>query len=250
VNARQRYSSEHPDVKRLARIAANLEAELAKVQEGASAFIGKPDNPAYIEIEARLEAADAEVVAWRAKQKELRGKLASYEERLTHTPQVEREYRTLTRDYENAEKRYQEVKARQLEAQLAESLEAERKGERFTMIEPPRLPQRPVAPNRMAIALLGLFLSIGGGVVIAAVAETMDHSLHGAKAVSRLLGETPLAVIPHIRAPGAGVSRRVKYASLALVLVVTVLLILWLLTPFAPSLGVTWSTPSELVLNR
>jgi hypothetical protein len=96
----------------------------------------------------------------------------------------------------------------------------------------------------MAIALLGLFLSIGGGVAIAVVAEAMDQSLHGAKAVSRLLGEPPLAVIPRIRASGAGFSRSVKYASLTVVVVFAVLLILWLLTPFAPTLGVTWMAPS------
>ena len=44
---------------------------------------------------------------------------------------------TLARDLESTQAKYREVSQKRMEAQLAESLELERKGERFTLIEPP-----------------------------------------------------------------------------------------------------------------
>ena len=51
-------------------------------------------------------------------------------------PQVEREYRSLARDYENAVTEYRETKAKQARADVAKQLESEKKGERFTLIDP------------------------------------------------------------------------------------------------------------------
>ena len=42
---------------------------------------------------------------------------------MTKGPQVEREYRDLIRDYENALAKYREVKAKKMEADLSETLE-------------------------------------------------------------------------------------------------------------------------------
>jgi len=48
---------------------------------------------------------------------------------------------------------------------MAQSLESERKGERFTLIEPPLQPEEPVKPNRPAIAFVGIALAVGGAIV-------------------------------------------------------------------------------------
>ncbi|MEW8287814.1 MAG: lipopolysaccharide biosynthesis protein, partial [Candidatus Thiodiazotropha endolucinida] len=120
------------------------------------------------------------------------------EERLIQSPQVEREYRNLTRDYENALAKYQEVKAKQLEAELAESLERERKGERFSLIEPPQLPEEPDKPNRIAILFLGFVFSFAGGFGNVVVRESMDQSVYGSKSVAAITHAPPLAVIPYI----------------------------------------------------
>ena len=40
-------------------------------------------------------------------------------------------------DLTSAQKKHAEVQQKQMEAQLASNLETERKGERFTLIEPP-----------------------------------------------------------------------------------------------------------------
>ncbi|MEW8621312.1 MAG: lipopolysaccharide biosynthesis protein, partial [Candidatus Thiodiazotropha endolucinida] len=156
------------------------------------------DNPAYVQLETQLQAANSELASLKGMRDEIKGKIKDFEDRLMQSPQVEREYRNLTRDYENALDKYQEVKAKQLEAQLAESLERERKGERFSLIEPPQLPEKPDKPNRIAILFLGFVFSFAGGVGNVVVRESMDQAVYGSKGIMAITKMPPLAVIPYI----------------------------------------------------
>ena len=75
------------------------------------------------------------------------------------SPQVEQQYRELTRDYDNTRLKYQEIRSKQSEAKTAQNLEADRKGERFTLIDPPLPPEEPISPNRKLIFMAGFILS-------------------------------------------------------------------------------------------
>jgi uncharacterized protein involved in exopolysaccharide biosynthesis len=240
--ALQKYSDQHPDVKKAQRNVASLEREYAKSasQRSRGRSAATPDNPAFIQLQSQLDAAEAELGTQRTMRQELKKKLEDYEGRLTQAPQVEREYRALSRDYENAVAKYQEIKAKQMEAQLAESLETERKGERFTLIEPPLLPEEPVKPNRIAIAFLGVVFSFAGGLGSAAVAESLDTSVRGVKGVSDLLGAPPLATIPVIETPEDRRRRTRRRVLFALAVVVALVVALMLVHVFFRPLDLLW----------
>jgi hypothetical protein len=122
-----------------------------------------------------------------------------YDQRVEQTPQVEREYLDLTRDRESSLARYREIRSKQMQADIGEELEKDRKGERFSLIDPPQLPEKPSSPNRRAILLLGLVLSLGGGVGSAAVLEGLNDSVRGSRALTGLLQVPVLAVIPYTK---------------------------------------------------
>ena len=89
------------------------------------------------------------------------------------------------------------MRAKQNEAQLAQNLETNRKGERFTLIEPPLPPEEPVSPNRLAVFIIGLILS----AALAAASLRCARPGHvGARPPRRrMLGSSaPLALIPII----------------------------------------------------
>jgi capsular polysaccharide biosynthesis protein len=71
-------------------------------------------------------------------------------------------------------------------------------GERFTLIDPARLPEKPVKPNRPAIVLIGLVLAMGAGVGSAALRETLDTSVRSASQVAAITPVPVLAVVPEI----------------------------------------------------
>ncbi|HVY81208.1 MAG TPA: Wzz/FepE/Etk N-terminal domain-containing protein [Steroidobacteraceae bacterium] len=205
AQVRDKYSANHPDVQRLERRVASLEAALAAeraTQPAAAAqpsdSTESPDNPAYIQLMGQLSATKNDIAALQAQIQELRAQAAEYREKITATPQIEREYRALMRDYESSQLKYQEVRNKQMEAQLAQNLEADRKGEKFTLIEPPLPPEKPVSPNRTLILFAGFALTIGltGGVV--ALLEALDNTVRGRRDMLSLLGAAPLAIVPRI----------------------------------------------------
>jgi polysaccharide biosynthesis transport protein len=206
AQARDRYTPDHPDRIRLERQVSSLEKDLA----AATATAGKrlhaessdkqPDNPAYIQIQSELASTRDELEALSAHQSELESQVHDYEKKIKASPQIEKDYRELARDYENAHAKYQELRAKQAEATVAKNLESDRKGERFTLIEPPLTPQEPVSPNRVLVAVMGIILSIGLGVATAAILEALDGTVRNRRdLLTMALGVPSLAIIPLIK---------------------------------------------------
>jgi len=242
TKAKQTYTAEHPDVKNLTRQIATLEDELkqASSSPAANSPPANADNPAYVNLSTQLAAADSEIRSLRAKRVQLTDKVAAYEARLVQTPKSEQEYRGIVRDLENSTRRYQEIRAKQMTAEVAQQMEKERKGEKFTLIDPAILPEEPVSPNRGAIIFLSLVLALGAGVGSAAISESMDNAVRGVKGLTALLHTAPLAVIPYLStAAEDSTEKRRRYYILAAA--VTGIIVLLLLVHFlvAP-LDVMW----------
>ena len=202
ATAREKYSADHPDVVRLTNaVTAQEEALKKRLPPTPERLVAEenPQNPAYITLKSQITSDKNEIEALITKRNELKIKLADYEKKMIQTPEAEREYLTLTRDYENSVRKYQDIKAKQLEAEVGQELEKERKGERFSLIDPPQLPEEPIKPNRPGIIILGFLLSIAGSFGYAVVTESMDSSVRGAKGITALLEIPPLSVIPYMK---------------------------------------------------
>ena len=104
----------------------------------------------------------------------------------------------LQRELQGEQTKFGEVRQKLLEAQLAENLEAEQKGERFTLIEPPFKPQKPVKPNRPAIVALGLLGALAAAIGLMVLLELLDTRIRGRRQVVSLAGAPPLAIIPWV----------------------------------------------------
>jgi len=114
----------------------------------------------------------------------------------------------MARDLESAQAKYQEILSKQTEAQVSQQLETERKGERFTLIEPPQPPEKPISPNRKIIVFIGLFMSLAIGVGAVAARETLDSSVRGPSDIRQMLQVPALASIPIIVTVADRVRRR------------------------------------------
>jgi uncharacterized protein involved in exopolysaccharide biosynthesis len=191
ARSQEKYAPDHPDVVRLTHLVSELEKELnaQPPADAAQKALAHADNPVYIQVKGQLDALTVEHQSAEAKRDELRAKLDDYERRMARAPAVERDYREL---------KYQQIHAKQGDVQVSENLELERKGERFTMIEPPLPPEKPVSPNRMLIIIMGLVMSVGVGFGAAVLKDMLDPSVRGFGDVRLLLSVPPLAAIPPI----------------------------------------------------
>ncbi len=239
--AQKRYAPDHPDVRRLERTVAELETQVATAPASPRAAAQRPDNPAYIQVKGQLDALLAERDTLQKKDAELRAKLGDYEARLATAPVVERDYRSLLRDSENARLKYQEVRSKSMEAQFSQNLESERKGERFTLIEPPLPPEEPVSPRRGLILVLGLMLSVLIGFGIGWARESFGKAVRGPADLRRLIDVPPLAVVPVIETSEERAMRRRAWfysaAGSGLTLAVAVVVVHFFVMP----LEVVWA---------
>jgi polysaccharide biosynthesis transport protein len=196
----EKYSPSHPDVVRLQHEIDGLEKA---VQTDAAAGIEQTshkhaDNPVYIQVKGQLDALTVDRESEVKKREELQAKFDDYERRMAQSPDVERQYREMERELESAQLKYQEILSKQTEAQVAQDLESERKGEKFTLIEPPQPPEKPVSPNRLLIAVAGLVAAIALGIGAVVARESLDASVRGPGDIRQLLQVPALASIPVI----------------------------------------------------
>jgi succinoglycan biosynthesis transport protein ExoP len=240
----EKYAANHPDIASLDRRIAALERDLAHRPNRARAVQRLAetgaDNPIYLNLLAQKEGNGLEIAGLGQRRTELRAKLAEYDKKLQQTPEVERQYLALARDWENAALRYRELKAKLMEAQIGEQLERKSKGERFSVVEPPLLPEKPIKPNRPVIAALGLVLALAAALSYVLLRENLDTTVRKAGHIAALAGVPPLAVIPHVDLregrPGRVRRRLILWGGTAALLGLALLLTHWLWVP----LDVLW----------
>jgi succinoglycan biosynthesis transport protein ExoP len=242
ATAEQAYTQDHPDVKKLQRQVAAMESELNTPRSSAknSSTPVNADNPSYVAMQTQLAATDSEMRSLKTRRAKTLEKIADYEERLLQTPKIEQEYRMIVRELEQTSANYQITKAKQMTAEVGQAMEKERKGEKFTLIDPAVLPEEPISPNRPAIIFLSLVLALGAGVGSAAVAESMNAAVRGAKGLVAILNTAPLAVIPYL--PNEADTRaQQKKKRITIIAVFAVIIIVLLLVHFLFSpLDVLW----------
>jgi succinoglycan biosynthesis transport protein ExoP len=210
--SRQRYSADHPDIKRIQRKIDSLQA---RINAGERADPTVPANATVVQVRAQLNGVDTQIAALQARGIELRGKLTQLEKRVEATPQVEREYQTLTRDLQLARTKYDELLKARMDAELTEAAIAGGKSDELTLVQPPGTPLSPAKPKRIAIAMIGLVLALVLALAVAVGAEGVDQTVRGSRDVRRLLSVAPLAVIPLIEDAASLRRRRLQLAMLA-----------------------------------
>jgi uncharacterized protein involved in exopolysaccharide biosynthesis len=203
--ARKNHTPDHPDVQRLERLVATLSA--LPNTPTPSKPLDPPDNPAYIQISAQREATVNQRGSLQRQRGELAARVADLERRLASSPGIERDYAALLRELDNEQLKYREAVQKQTEAQGAQNLEAGRKGERFTLIEPPLAPEEPTSPNRRLLLVLGVVLALALAGGVAALLEVLDSTIRSRQDLANLLTVPPLAVIPWIENAGKKAAR-------------------------------------------
>ena len=197
---RERYTADHPLVVAVAKVLRDLEARAANQQQNTSG--ARPahvaDNPAYVLIDTQLKSAEGESRSLYIRKAELNRKLNEFEMLLQRAPGIEKEYQGILREYNSAKEKFTELREKQREAELAQNLEQERKGERFTLIEPPDLPVEPQSPNRIAIIIVALLLAGAVGAGSGFLFETTDKGIYGARQLQGLSNVPVLVVIPYL----------------------------------------------------
>ena len=127
-----------------------------------------------------------------------------------------------------------------MEADMSESMEKDRKGERFSLIEPPMLPDEPIKPNRIAIALLSFVLALAAGFGYAFLKESLSKTIYGSEALMAITGAPPLVIVPYISTEMELTQSKQFKRNFFLIIVAGFITILLLIHFFVRPLDVLW----------
>ncbi len=118
-------------------------------------------------IRSQLSIAEQEIATRDSERVQILHNIAMYQARIERLPQREQEMSQVTRDYEISKGNYKSLLDRKLAAGMATDMEHRQQGERFTLLDPARVPEKPVKPDRWVFSLLGclgsLVLALGIG---------------------------------------------------------------------------------------
>ena len=201
-----RFTSKHPDVLRLKQEIAALEAvqekPAAAVPEDAVA-VGQARGRAQI-----LANLDAELEKQKREEAAVRANIAAIDQRLNSLPARQQDYASISRDHQVAQERYNSLLTRLGEAQVAQSMEVDKSGERFRVMEAAIPPADPSAPNRTRLMMMGFILALVVAFVAVLAVEQFDTTFHSVDELRQFTKIPVLAAIPRINArPGTRILR-------------------------------------------
>ena len=224
------YTSQHPDVLRLDHENAQKETLLARLKSppgrlstdgegtqrhgttGASAVGSEYDTTAVAQVKSQLEANRVEIENLTKDEKRIKTAVEQYQDRLNATPVREQQLAAIVRDYDLMKKNYADLLSKQLQSQLATTLEKGQEGQQFRLVDPPSLPKVPSSPKRVKISLGGLAGGLTVGLALAFLADGRDRCFRAEKEVSQSFSLPLVVAVPLLLTPAEERARTWKAA--------------------------------------
>jgi polysaccharide chain length determinant protein (PEP-CTERM system associated) len=171
------YTEQHPDVVALLRTIEQLKKQKTAEDKEKKPSTGEVARPVarttqgqrslYDQLMVSLTTAEANVAAMRARVAEYEMRHSELQAAANAVPQVDAEYKQLTRDYEVIRARYDKLLERREQAQISGAVEASDAGVGLRVVDPPQVPLAPSAPNRPRLMTLVLLAALACGFAFA-----------------------------------------------------------------------------------
>jgi len=202
--AQAKYTDNHPDVIKLKN---DIEAVKKKIADGSS-LKGQDDPgagsqaaiepPSIQQYRAQIHQLEQTIKDRQNEQSEIQKQIGIYQARVQSSPDVEEQYKELTRDHQTALDFYNKLLGMRDQSSMANDLQRRQEGEQFAILDPANLPDRPSFP-KLTYCLGGGFgggLALGLGLCM--LLEMQDSSLRSDKDVEFTLRLPVLAMIPRV----------------------------------------------------
>jgi polysaccharide chain length determinant protein (PEP-CTERM system associated) len=220
LDLQTRYTDDHPDVMKTKALIAELDKKIAAAnaagtsdpKSSTTASLSEPKE--LVQLRLSMKQNDEVIKEKQKQQEQAQRDIRVYQGRISTSPQVEEQYKALTRDHQSAQSFYEDLLKKQRESEMATDLERRQQGEQFRVLDPPSLPERPTFPNRWEITLGGLAFGfcLGGGLVL--MLEAKDQSFRTEPDVVAVLKLPVLVSVPKIEDAESNVSKGSKTKDL------------------------------------
>ncbi|HEU5339634.1 GumC family protein [Edaphobacter sp.] len=193
------YTEDYPDVIAVKRKIKELQAAMAKgpapAKATASTAPSRNDSPGVLQLRAQIHAMDIGIAQKKAEQARIQGQLRMYQDRISASPAVQEQYKSITRDTQTAQQFYDDLLAKMNQSQMGTDLERRQQGEQFTVMDEPNLPESPTFPKRGVFVAGGLAGGLALGLLLTGLLEYKDTSMRSERDIWAFTKLPTLAVI-------------------------------------------------------
>ncbi len=205
LQLKSKYTDDHPDVIKTKADIDGVKKKLADLNKASSdspedsTEKASASEPAEIrQLRLQLHQYGDLITAATRDQKRLQQEIASYQSRISLSPAIEEQYKVLTRDYDNAQKTYQDLLAKKSSADLTVKMNNQSVGERMVPLIAADLPDAPSFPNRWIFALGGLAAGLALGAGISLLLEMRDNSIRNERDAEAVMELPTLIAVPWV----------------------------------------------------
>jgi polysaccharide chain length determinant protein (PEP-CTERM system associated) len=196
------YQPDYPDLKTVRRKIADLRKQIAQDQTATAVPVtptspapNRPDSASVQQLRAQLRGLDLAIESKHKQQDQLEQQIHSYQARVQSTPEVEAEYKELTRGSQTAQSFYDSLQVKLNQSNMGADLEHRQQGETFRVMDEPNLPDGPTHPKKSVFVGAGFAAGIALGLLVIAFLEYKDTALRTERDVWAFTQLPTLAVI-------------------------------------------------------
>ena len=171
----QRYTDQHPQVKRLKRQIQSLKILIASEKLDEEGDSPKFDDELF-DLQIQIKDINLSIEKLEKEKEDIRVLINKYDQWVESAPVREAEWSSLTREYAELKRHYDFLVSQNLQALSALNLERNQKGSQFKIEDYARVPETPVSPNFNKIMILSIFAGVMAGAVLALGLEIADTS--------------------------------------------------------------------------
>jgi polysaccharide chain length determinant protein (PEP-CTERM system associated) len=202
ADLKARYTDDYPDVVDLRHKIEELRREATNPPSATDASgTSIPEPPAPIgvqQLRAQIRGEQQGIEVKKQNEAQIQAQISVYQDRVRSSPEVQEQFKELTRDYDTAQKFYDDLLTKMNQSKMATDLERRQQGEQFRVVDEPNLPEQPTFPKRITFLTMGLAAGFGVGLLVIALVESLDTSLRSERDVFAFTHLTTLAVIGRI----------------------------------------------------
>jgi polysaccharide chain length determinant protein (PEP-CTERM system associated) len=211
-----RYTDDYPDVLTVKRKIKELRQKIAEAPATATATATAAPTPTpkatdslgVQQLRAQLRTMDQGIAQKKRDQAAIQAQLHQYQERVASSPEVEEEYKAITRDNQTAQLFYDDLLSKMNQSKMATDLERRQQGEQFRVMDEPNLPESPSSPKRPVYIMGGLAAGLFLGLLIVGTLEYLDTAVRSERDIWAFTKLPTLGVIALTGEPGPVQSRR------------------------------------------
>ena len=176
---RLRYTDAHPDVIAARNALASVRASGAGGGTAPTPVrnVMRP-NPIREQMQVRLVDAEANVASLERQVKDAEAELERLDGMARDAPEVQAQFTNLDRDYNVLRRNYEELLARRESIQIAEAARTGSDRVKLEVVDPPSIPNNPVAPNRPLLLTAVLAAGLGSGGALALLLAQLDAGFY------------------------------------------------------------------------